>query len=279
LVRPTGFALSTRREAFIMGSGGSFVAILLSVPLTAVAVVGMVGVPKLQEMLSSASSHGDEEFDEEAFTPRSRSKRSSSKSDRAHEDDAALWSDESNLADEFSGEPGSKSKTSRTRPSLARTSKSKLDDDAFGAELKEEEDFFSKPSGGRAGKTPRETESTEMFASEPFNPRSRVTQAEHSAPAAPATPAARPDGFASAIEKLRAMGVDRFHLEPGLGAGQYLFVCQVEAADAGTGTVTVHRFESEAADPAVAVGDVMKQFADWQAESSVTKTAGAEFRR
>jgi hypothetical protein len=257
-----------------MGSGGSFVAILLSVPLTAVALVGVVGVPKLQEMISSAtSSPGDDDFDENGFTPRARSKRGS-KSDRDKDEDAALWSDESNLEDEFSDDLGTKGKPSRSKSSPTRNSKSTSEEDPFGSDLKEEDDFFKKPTRSRlAQSAQREPESKEMFATEPFKPRPQVQQAEH---VTPASMPARSDNFASAIEKLRSMGVDRFHLEPGLGAGQYLFVCQVAAAgESGT----VHRFEAEAADPTSAVADVTKQLAEWQAESSVTKTAGTQFRR
>jgi hypothetical protein len=269
-----GFALSTRREAFTMGSGGSFVAILLSVPLTAVALVGVVGVPKLQEMLSPASSHGDDEFDDGDFAPRSRSKRGSSRLDREKDQDAVAWGEESDPADEFSESLGTR-KSSKSRPSLSRGGKPKPAEDSFASDLKEEsDDLFSKPRG-RFGSTPKETETAEMYSTEPFKQQSPVVRAEHVSPASTPRATGRSD-FASSLEKLRSMGIDRFHLEPGLAAGQYLFVCQVE----GTGeSATVHRFEAEAADPAAAVDDVMKQLAGWQAESSVTRTAGTEFRR
>jgi hypothetical protein len=257
-----------------MGSGGSFVAVLLSIPLTAVALVGVVGVPKLQEMLSPVTSHGDDEFGDGDFTPRSRSKRSPSRSDRDTGDDAAPWGDESDPKDEFSDSLGTK-KSSRNRPSLSRSSKPKPAEDRFGSDLKEEsDDLFSKPRG-RFGSTPKETETAEMYSTEPFKPQSPVVRAEHVSPASSPRATGRSD-FASSLEKLRAMGIDRFHLEPGLAAGQYLFVCQVE----GTGELaTIHRFEAEASDPGAAVDDVMKQLAAWQAESTVTRTAGAEFRR
>jgi len=259
-----------------MGSGGSFVAILLSVPLTAVALVGVVGVPKLQEILSNTTSRGDDEFDEDSFSPRSRSKRGSSRSDRDKEDDASLWSDESDLKDEFSDDLGSR-KSPKSKTSLARNGKSKSADDGFGSDLKEDsDDFFSKPRT-RFGQSPKETE-PEMYATEPFKPKSPVVQAEHVAPANTprATGRGGSDNFASGIERLRSMGVERFHLEPGLAAGQYLFVCQVEGAGE---SATVHRFEAEASDPAAAVADVTKQLSEWQAESTVTRTAGGELRR
>jgi len=259
-----------------MGSGGSFVALLLSVPLTAVALVGVVGVPKLQEMLSPASSHGDDEFGDDGFTPRSRSKRGPSKSSRDNDPEAAPWDEAGALEDDtedFSGKP----KSAKSRSTLTRGNKPKPSADSFESDLDQEPDnFFKNPPRSRFGQSPKEPEAIEpMVATEPFKSRPAVTTANHETPAV-APSQSRTDGFAAGIEKLRAMGVERFHLEPGLGAGQYLFVCQVEAAgEAGT----VHRFEAEAGDPAAAVAEVTRQLSDWQAESSVTKTAGAEFRR
>jgi hypothetical protein len=256
-----------------MGSGGSFIAILLSVPLTAVALVGVVGVPKLQEMLSPASSQGDDEFDEDSFSSRPRTKRGASRSGREKEDDAALWSDESDFDEQFADDLGSKTKSARSKPSLARTSRTKPAEDSTQSDPSDDsDDFFSKPRS-RFGQSQKEPEPTEMYATEPFKPRSQVQQAQH---VEPAVPAARPDNFASALDRLRAMGVDSFHLEPGLAAGQYLFVCLVDGAGE---SATVHRFEAEAADPSAAVADVLKQLAEWQAESSMTRTAGAEIRR
>jgi hypothetical protein len=232
-------------------------------------------MPKLQEMLSPASSHGEDEFDEDSFSPRSRTRRGSSRSERDKDGDAALWDDDSGFEDELTDDLGSRNKPSKTktRPSLARGAKSSQADDAFSSDLDDNaDDLFSKPSRGRFGQTAHEPEATEMAVTEPFK-RSAVIQAEHVTPAS--TPN-RPDNFASAIEKLRSMGVDQFHLVPGLAAGQFLFVCQVEAAgESGT----IHRFEAEAGDPTAAVADVMKQLSAWQADSSVTRTAGAEFRR
>src|SRR5689334_23494712 len=165
-----------------MGSGGSFVAILLSIPLTAVALVGVVGVPKLQEMLSPATSHGDDEFGDGEFTPRSRSKRGSSRLDRDKEEDAAPWGDESDPKDEFSDSLGSK-KSSKTRPSLSRNSKPKPAEDRFGSDLKEEsDDLFSKPRS-RFGSPSKETETAEMYSTEPYKPQSPVVRAEHVSPA------------------------------------------------------------------------------------------------
>ena len=258
-----------------MGSGGSFIAILLSVPLTAVALVGVVGVPKLQEMISSTSTsdRGDNDFDPDGFSSRSRSRRGSSRTERDKEPDADLWSEEKSEEDGFSDDFGSKPRSSRSKATLARNNKSKSSADSFGSDLEDDagDAFFDKPSRPRFGQSTREPETLGTVATEPFKAsRSNVMTAEHVTPAVPP----KADGFAASIERLRSQGVERFHLVPGLGAGQFLFVCELDGESA-----TTHRFEAEAADPTLAVADVMRQVAAWQAESTVTKTAGAEFRR
>ncbi len=267
-----------------MGSGGSFVAILLSVPLTAVALVGVVGVPKLQEMLSSSSSsHDEDDFDIDDFDSRPRSKRTPAKSSRGRTD-ADPWSAEADLEDDLLDDFGSKPKSVKGRSTLTRNSRPKSLDAAADSELLDDsgDDFFSKPGRSRFGQNPREPEAVDMVSSEPFKSRTGVTTADHQTPAPgtrsapPTNSSARVDGFAAAVEKLRAMGGDRFHLEPGLAAGQFLFVCQMASSDQSG---TIHRFEAESSDPAAAVADVLQQISAWQSESSVTKTAGTDFRR
>lgn len=259
-----------------MGSSGSFIAILLSVPLTVVALVGVVGVPKLQEMFASASaSHEeDDEFDRDGFSSRSRSKRATSKADREKGDDAELWGEEPGAADDLADDFGGKPKSTKPKITLARGNKSKPADE-FGSDLAEkpEDDLFNNRRG-RFGPTPKEPEAVETFAMEPFKSRSAVINADLKTPAP--VRGGGSGSFPGAIERLRGMGVERYHLEPGLAAGQFLFVCQVEGNETAP---TIHRFEAEANDPTIAVEDVLKQVASWQAETSVTRTAAAGTRR
>jgi hypothetical protein len=261
-----------------MGSGGSFVAILLSVPLTAVALVGFIGVPKLQEIVSSATSRGDDDLDGEGFSSRSKSKRGSSKADRFADEDADPWGDESTkdalTDDDFSG----KSKTSKSSKSalsrLGRTKPGTEDRDSALADDKTD-DLYNRAPRGRFGQTPREPDAIEPAASNPFSSRGSVATADFlsRSPATGGTGAGRSaagSGFVTAIEKLRAVGIERYRLEPGLTAGQFLFVCQ---ANPVAGDPAIHRFEAEANDPAAAVEDVLKQVGDWKATAGATRTA------
>jgi hypothetical protein len=254
-----------------MSSGGSFVAILLSIPLTAVALVGVIGVPKLQELISSASPKADDDFDHEGFSSRSKSKRGS-KSSRDSLDDADPWGNEAEGSESLFDDLDEKPKTSKPKVALNR-SKSRGGEDEAAAELDAPaDDPFGRPGRGRFGTNPREPEEVEMVSTDPFRNRSSVTTADFNSPSR-TQPPARTDGFAESINRLRTLGVSRFHLEPGLSAGQFLFVCQLDGESA-----TIHRFEAEATDPAAAVNDVYQQVTAWQAEQTVSKTAGISGR-
>ncbi|MFV0442215.1 MAG: hypothetical protein ACK5Q5_01445 [Planctomycetaceae bacterium] len=69
--------------------------------------------------------------------------------------------------------------------------------------------------------------------------------------------------WTDARRRLADLGVDRFHLEAGLTPDQFLFVCLFSPA--GDSRVT-QRFESEAADPLVAVEQVLSQIERWSSQ-------------
>jgi hypothetical protein len=236
--------------------GGSFAAILLSIPLTAVALMSVFGVPQLSKIVSSLGN--DHDSDDEFSDSRSRSKRRSAEADEFSIDDAEPWGEESEEDPSFG-----RSKQQRPRTLLSRGSKSETDESA----AEEEEEAFAM----------RETEEDETRgrskrgSNNPFEPTDTVTKAEfRTSQGSP-----RSD-FAAAIRRLSTMKVDRWNLEPGLTSGQFLFVCIVDP-QATSGAV--HRFEAEAREPAAAVDDVIQQISEWQSDSSITRTAGTESSR
>jgi len=60
--------------------------------------------------------------------------------------------------------------------------------------------------------------------------------------------------------RLSEMGITKYHLERGAAEGSFLFVCMFSPGDAPH---IVHRFESEADDPLVAVNQVLQQIDRW----------------
>lgn len=66
-----------------------------------------------------------------------------------------------------------------------------------------------------------------------------------------------------ARRRLADLGIDQFHLEPGLESDQYLFVCLLTP---GTDERVTQRFEAEAGEPLAAVQAVLTQIDDWLAQ-------------
>jgi len=71
--------------------------------------------------------------------------------------------------------------------------------------------------------------------------------------------------------RLAELGVEKFHLEPGLDGEDYLFVCML--APGGDPNVT-RRFEAEAQEPLTAVQDVLNQIDSWLAEQYAQRSQG-----
>ncbi len=152
-------------------------------------------------MLASATSHGDDDFDPDGFGSRSRSKRGA-KSSRGEETDADPWAGEENLDEEF-GDFGSKPKSTKSRPGLAKNSRTR-NDASLESELDEEpkDNLFSRPGRSRFGESPNDaTDVDQVVATEPFGSKAGVKKADFnvSEPVRPAT--ARGDSFVAAIDR------------------------------------------------------------------------------
>ena len=74
--------------------------------------------------------------------------------------------------------------------------------------------------------------------------------------------------WSGARRKLADLGIERFHLEPGLDRDEYLFVCMFTPGDDPQIT---QRFEAEAGDPLEAVRQVLTQIDGWLAERYATR--------
>lgn len=66
--------------------------------------------------------------------------------------------------------------------------------------------------------------------------------------------------WTEARRRLTELGIEQFHLEPGLQRDHYLFVCLFSPGDEPRVT---HRFEAEAAEPLAAVQEVLTQIDGW----------------
>jgi hypothetical protein len=82
-----------------------------------------------------------------------------------------------------------------------------------------------------------------------------------------------------AVDRLNALGIRDFQLQPGEREGDFNFSCRFASRQ---NPRVIHRFEAEAADPLEAVNQVLRQLDDWRARhlerNQGTHTASAETR-
>ena len=82
---------------------------------------------------------------------------------------------------------------------------------------------------------------------------------------AQSNPASAGLSWQTAAERFEAMGINGYHLEQGSAPGTFLFVCSFCTAENPNVTM---RFEAEAPEPLDAVGDVLAQIDRWQTRQS-----------
>jgi hypothetical protein len=82
-----------------------------------------------------------------------------------------------------------------------------------------------------------------------------------------------------AIDRLNALGIRDYQLQPGEREGEFNFSCRFASR---TNPRVIHRFEAEASDPLEAVNQVLRQLDDWRARhldrNQGAHTASAESR-
>jgi len=72
-------------------------------------------------------------------------------------------------------------------------------------------------------------------------------------------------GWREAVARLNALGIRDFQLQPGERRGEFHFSCRFASVN---NPRVVHRFEAEAAEPLDAVAKVLRQIDDWRARAS-----------
>lgn len=72
-------------------------------------------------------------------------------------------------------------------------------------------------------------------------------------------------GWRDAVARLNSLGIRDFQLQPGERRGEFHFSCRFASVN---NPRVVHRFEAEAAEPLDAVAKVLRQIDDWRARAS-----------
>jgi hypothetical protein len=230
------------------GKGGSSLGTLLfSVPLAAIPLMAIFGIPQFAPLVASPERSGsyDRHPDDRASNVRLRGAR-------RHMDG---FDDE--LAD--SDAPAF---DSDRRPPSDRNLDDRYDRVAIGRGRAQRDTGEDWASAGPDDEQRTDSSSIALHGAG----RERRPTADVAAPAeATAPPAAAGLTWKSAAERLQELGITSYHLEPGANPTSFLFVCSF--CPAQNPNVTM-RFESEAADPLVAVDDVLAQIDRWQQTQS-----------
>ncbi|MBA4030713.1 MAG: hypothetical protein C0478_07445 [Planctomyces sp.] len=93
-------------------------------------------------------------------------------------------------------------------------------------------------------------------------PRDRTTEPPRSVPRANAIPAG-PLTWQDAVQRLHALQIRNFRLEPGAEPSVFVFICSYTPAD---NPRISYRFEAEANEPLKAVEKVLQQIEEWRAQ-------------
>ncbi|HET6324375.1 MAG TPA: hypothetical protein VFG04_06715 [Planctomycetaceae bacterium] len=97
--------------------------------------------------------------------------------------------------------------------------------------------------------------------------------AEGRSSAAPPSASLNGSAWKRAVSRLNALGIRDYQLQPGERDGEFNFSCRFAAR--GNPRV-IHRFEAEAADPLEAVNQVLRQLDDWRARHADRGQAARE---
>jgi hypothetical protein len=233
------------------GKGGSSLGTLLfSVPLAAIPLMAIFGIPQFAPLVASPERSGgyDRHSDDRSSDVRIRG-------GRRQAEEFADELDESE-APEFDAD---------RRPSLDRSLEDRYGRAAAGR-ARSQRDSAQEVPQTELGEDRQEESPASAFADDLLDRRSTRDRNESpSATEAPAQPAATGLTWQSAAQRFQALGISSYHLEPGSNPTSFLFVCSF--CPELHPNVTM-RFESESADPLLAVDDVLAQIDRWQQKQS-----------
>lgn len=232
-------------------AGSTVLTFLMSIPVAAVGLMAVFGVPPLSSVIAASRGNHDINL---GFEEDDRSTRSGRSERGTTDEEAPSWSDSDSETDLGSvtdiesdeterddlGFSRSESKGGRKRSSspLADARSSESDNDAlrFDDEKPETEKSSSKSRG------------LKRDAANPF-PEDAPTSSRGSRVS-----------MKESLKKLNSLNVKKYHLVPGSEPNTWLFVCMFAPGD---DQKVIHRFESEDADPDQAVAKTVEQIDAW----------------
>lgn len=233
-------------------AGSTFVTFLVSIPLAAMGLMAVFGVPPLASVIAASRGLSD-------------ANRGFSEDDRGgrHSGDNQFEDWDSGTAPEW--------KADGTDPTdIAQDTGETPDRDDLGFSKLPRAEDRNDPRDSRQGR-PRSTreafgasepaEESSAKASSLLSPREGAKQrASEFALNSSGDLDSRPVSMKDSLKKLNSLGVKHYHLERGVDQDTWLFVCLFVPGD---DTRVTRRFEAESDDPDRAAEETVKQIDDW----------------
>lgn len=233
---------------------GSLATVLLLIPILAVPMLAIFGVPQFTPVVASpfddaAASRRQDESEAPPFSPTGSEGDPFERASSNLSSDVPEWGDEPSdraaraLADRRRVTPVSHRPTRKTALSEPT-----------------EPSPFASPSEGTAAPTMPDA----LPGSYRRQRNTAVVDTRPNRPTAEATPAMLDPQLTwrDAVQKLNALGIRNFRLEPGHQPSQFLFSCSYTPRDNPS---VSYRFENEADEPLRAVERVLEQIDTWLA--------------
>lgn len=239
---------------------GKFLAtLLLSVPLAAIGLMAIFGIPQLVPASANSASRGGLQGIRDAL-----------------QWPPATTSDLQPEVNRLGDAPPFDAATPDTTPLTAHNARPSAEapppwNTPGHANTRSSSQSHAAPAAGSSAlsQAPRHwSEIPPMTSSPPPSGRQELASASDSpweasslsASSAPQSPPASSLGWREASLRLAELRIENYHLERGSQHGSFLFVCHFSPGDAPHIT---HRFEAEAEDPLVAVNQVLHQVDRW----------------
>lgn len=240
-------------------SGSSLGTLLFSVPLAAIPLMAIFGIPQFAPLVASPERAGGYERSRDDGEPDGRSASRRRGRSRVLSEELDEDFDRNRPASAFADE--------RTGVELGFADRSAAQDDEHHAS--------QAPFRGDVYGHSQVDSDAPPFASPTDRSQPLLRGARDDAPTASdaSLPAAsgRELTWQTAARRFQELGITSYHLEPGAEATSFLFVCSFFPA---ANSNVEMRFESEAAEPLDAVNDVLAQIERWQQQQQAGGAAG-----
>lgn len=240
-------------------SGNPLPTLMLTLPLVAIPLMAVFGVPQFVPVIASSVSEDEQEHE------RHRVRRPSGVGESmaptttvaANSSDRFESSSEDRLNDLFRPSGHSRPESRPIRAEKTKPVESLGQRPSPTTSHKDLSDLFGPDAGAPDFVDLRSTDLAASHERSPVAPASFQTQ--HASTTAAASSS---DGLTwrRAVQRLNELGVHKFRLEPGRDNGDFYFACEFSPEHDSRIT---RRFEAEASEPLQAVQLVLRQIGDW----------------